>query len=215
MPLKPGAQTKARKKPTQPRAKETVRAIVEATAHLLREGGVDAVSTNVVAVRAGVSIGSLYQYYPSRESLVAAVVEHQLAQDAAFVADGFVDLPHPFPEAMAVLSARLCTHQAETAPLLTTLLPVLAIVDRERLVAQALRGFAEQFDALLERYVDQLHCRLRDPARRRLAVTVVVHAVRGALNTFSLEDPDALYDPSVHEEIASLLAGLGGQGPPQ
>ena len=74
MSLKSDAQTDARKKPVQPRAKETVRALVEATAHLLREGGVDAVSTHAVALRAGVSIGSLYQYYPSRESLIAAVV---------------------------------------------------------------------------------------------------------------------------------------------
>lgn len=208
MSLKPGAATKARKKPVQRRAKETVRAIVEATAHLLREGGVDAVSTNAVAVRAGVSIGSLYQYYPSRESLVAAVVEHQLAIDEAVVVAGLANLPDAFPDAVAVLARRLCAHQADNAPLLASVLPVLAVVDRERLVQRVFHGFGLQFDALLDRYVDQLHPRLRDPERRRLAVTVVVHAVRGVLNTLAVDDPTLLRDPRVQDEIAALLSGL-------
>lgn len=120
------------------------------------------------------------------------------------------DLPEAFADAMALLSERLCLHQAALAPLLASILPVLAVVDRERLVAQVLTAFAVQFDGMLERYADQLHPRLSDPARRRLACTVVVHAVRGALNTLTLQDPDALRDPALHEEIASLLVGLAG-----
>lgn len=52
--------------------------LVEATARILVKEGFDKASTNRIAEVAGVSIGSLYQYFPSKESLVAAVVErHQ------------------------------------------------------------------------------------------------------------------------------------------
>mgnify|MGYP003597153915 FL=1 len=64
-----------RKEPKQSRARVTVEAILEATAHILTEGGYDALTTNHVAKRAGVSIGSLYQYYPSKEALVGELMD--------------------------------------------------------------------------------------------------------------------------------------------
>tara|TARA_R110002124_G_scaffold72857_2_gene195689 strand:- start:325 stop:894 length:570 start_codon:yes stop_codon:yes gene_type:complete len=56
----------------------TVDALVEATARILIKEGFDKASTNRIAEVAGVSVGSLYQYFPSKEALVAAVIErHQ------------------------------------------------------------------------------------------------------------------------------------------
>jgi len=67
-----------RKIATQQRSRATVDNLVEATARILVKEGFDKASTNRIAEVAGVSIGSLYQYFPSKESLVAAVVErHQ------------------------------------------------------------------------------------------------------------------------------------------
>ena len=66
-----------RKRPRQARAQETVAAIVEATARLLEEDGHRAFSTNAVARRAGVSIGSLYQYFPDKDALIGAVVARE------------------------------------------------------------------------------------------------------------------------------------------
>ncbi|MFT3839971.1 MAG: TetR/AcrR family transcriptional regulator [Myxococcaceae bacterium] len=70
----------ARKAPRQERAKATVDAILRAAAHILREEGYEACSTNRVALKAGVSIGSLYQYYPSKEALVMALAERHSEQ---------------------------------------------------------------------------------------------------------------------------------------
>ncbi|MBN8815229.1 MAG: TetR/AcrR family transcriptional regulator [Sphingomonas sp.] len=63
-----------RKIPRQGRSAETVRAIVEATARILEQGGHGALTTNAVAERAGVSIGSLYQYFPGKEALIGALI---------------------------------------------------------------------------------------------------------------------------------------------
>ena len=67
--------TSPRRRPRQARAQATVEAIIKATSHVLVEEGYDRASTNRIAHAAGVSIGSLYQYFPSKEALVAALVE--------------------------------------------------------------------------------------------------------------------------------------------
>jgi AcrR family transcriptional regulator len=70
--------TKPRKIASQERSRATVDALVEATARILVKEGFDKASTNRIAEVAGTSVGSLYQYFPSKESLVAAVIErHQ------------------------------------------------------------------------------------------------------------------------------------------
>ncbi|HEY1725418.1 MAG TPA: TetR/AcrR family transcriptional regulator [Steroidobacteraceae bacterium] len=70
--------TKPRKAATQERSRATVDALVEATARILVREGFDKASTNRIAEVAGVSVGSLYQYFPGKEALVAAVIErHQ------------------------------------------------------------------------------------------------------------------------------------------
>jgi AcrR family transcriptional regulator len=63
-----------RKKPIQARSAATVKAILDAAAHILETDGLAACSTNAVALKAGVSIGSLYQYFPSRDAITKALI---------------------------------------------------------------------------------------------------------------------------------------------
>jgi AcrR family transcriptional regulator len=64
-----------RKQPNQDRAKETVETIFQATAHILEQEGFDKASTNKIAEKAGISIGSLYQYFPSKEAILAKMID--------------------------------------------------------------------------------------------------------------------------------------------
>jgi AcrR family transcriptional regulator len=73
--LPPRPATAPRKEPRQERARATVDAILSATARVLVKEGYDHASTNKIADAAGVSVGSLYQYFPSKEALVAALIE--------------------------------------------------------------------------------------------------------------------------------------------
>ncbi|KEZ05452.1 TetR family transcriptional regulator [Burkholderia sp. MSh2] len=68
-----------RKAPRQRRSAATVDAIVEAAARVLERDGFDGYTTNAVAALAGVSIGSLYQYFPNRDALTVALVERESA----------------------------------------------------------------------------------------------------------------------------------------
>lgn len=65
------AELQAKKIPQQARAKATFDAIVEAGTQLLATEGYEAVTTNRVAELAGVSIGSLYEYFPNKQSIIA------------------------------------------------------------------------------------------------------------------------------------------------
>ena len=78
MPDRPSQQRALpRKRPLQARARQTVEAIVEAAARILESQGRDRLTTNAVAERAGVSIGTLYQYFPDKEALVGALIARE------------------------------------------------------------------------------------------------------------------------------------------
>ena len=68
-----------RKTPVQARSTVTVEAISEATIQVLLSHGTDRLTTTRVAQRAGVSVGTLYQYYPNKQSLLFAVLENHLS----------------------------------------------------------------------------------------------------------------------------------------
>src|SRR5580658_10125349 len=78
-------RTAPRKKPRQGRSLATVDAILDATARVLCTTGYDRASTNRIALAAGVSVGSLYQYFPSKEALVAALAARHMAAMTALV----------------------------------------------------------------------------------------------------------------------------------
>jgi AcrR family transcriptional regulator len=74
-----------RKTPVQTRAAVTVGAISEATIQILLKQGVNGLTTTRVAERAGVSVGTLYQYYPNKQSLLFAALADHLDKVAAAV----------------------------------------------------------------------------------------------------------------------------------
>ncbi len=74
---------KMRRTPKQERAQATVDAILEAAAQLLVAGGMERLSTNRIAKRAGVSVGTLYQYFPDKEAVVVALGERVLDRQFA------------------------------------------------------------------------------------------------------------------------------------
>lgn len=70
--------TAPRKSPRQARSKQTLRWILEGAARVFHAEGFDA-TTNRIATAAGVSIGTLYEYFPNKEALLAALAEEHVA----------------------------------------------------------------------------------------------------------------------------------------
>jgi AcrR family transcriptional regulator len=77
-PPKPHVAVKTRRKPSQARSVAAIEAILDAAARSLATRGYDATTTSLVAAEAGVSVGSLYQYFANKEALVAAVAQRHV-----------------------------------------------------------------------------------------------------------------------------------------
>jgi AcrR family transcriptional regulator len=70
----------ARRKPKQRRARQTVDAVLDAVLRLLKREGFDSLTTNRIAEVAGVSIGSVYQYFPDKRGIFIALHQRHIEQ---------------------------------------------------------------------------------------------------------------------------------------
>ncbi len=84
----PAIALQPRKAPQQSRSVATVEAIYEATIQVLLRSGQDRLTTVNVAGRAGVSVGTLYQYFPNKQALLLALLERHMLRTANVVEDG-------------------------------------------------------------------------------------------------------------------------------
>src|SRR5215470_2670172 len=86
-----------RKRPVQERSRSTVDVVLEAAAQVLERDGYTATSTDLIAERAGVSIGTLYQYFPNKDAILLALTQqHARAAHAVLeplLAEIVVDTP--------------------------------------------------------------------------------------------------------------------------
>ncbi len=118
--MPPAALLQPRKQPRQSRSKATVEAIVDATARVLVREGYEKASTNRIAKVAGVSVGSLYQYFPNKEALVMAVIHRHCDEMVVMLAESARELMHaPVPVAVrtyirAMVAAHLVNPELHT-----------------------------------------------------------------------------------------------------
>ena len=150
--------TNPRKQASQERSRATVDALIEATARILVREGFDKASTNRIAEAAGVSIGSLYQYYPSKEALVAAVIERHNRDLMQIVRAALAEVASlPLDQAVRrIVAAAVDAHRLDPRlhRVLAEQIPRtgrLATVD----------GFNREYFTLFRDYLDRHKARLR------------------------------------------------------
>ncbi len=205
---KPKKPAKRRRKPKQDRARALVDAILTATAQILRAEGSAATTTNKIAVRAGVSVGSLYQYFPNKTALYTALAERHVATLEAslapliqrFVAEPEVDI-------VALVVETLLALNSVDAPL-------HAELQRLELWGQTsdvLVGFRQRAEALIAEVLtaraETLPRPLDDP---ELVARVLVRAIGGVLDVFLDEQPEALGEPALVDNLTRLVAAYLG-----
>jgi AcrR family transcriptional regulator len=194
-------RTSPRKKPTQARSRRTVDAIVEATARVLVAEGYERTTTNRVAEVAGVSVGSLYQYFPSKEALVAAVVDrHADEMMTVFYSAlaGAAALPVELA-ARRVIEAIFDAHQVEPE-LHRVCVEQIPRVGRLRRLLEDLDTHASAaLSAYLER--NRASLRVRDVS---IATFLVVHAVDAVLHR-SLETRRSIDKQRLVDELCAMV----------
>jgi AcrR family transcriptional regulator len=188
-----------RKRPVQQRSQETVAAILTATIQVLDEVG-EALTTTRVAEVAGVSVGTLYQYFPNREALIHGVLADHLEAAIGAVEGAIAALP---PDARAadaaasVVRAFLAVkaERAETSRILNRVFGPGQLDDRPMV-----RAATERARAAIAPLLGG------DVERAGVAASALEGVVRAAI----LEDPDRLRDPVWIERVVALAIAAAG-----
>jgi AcrR family transcriptional regulator len=90
----PAEATSLRRQPVQQRSAKRVEQMLNASAELIDELGYDALTTTLIAKRAGVAVGSLYQFFPDKRAVVQALTQRNLEQFIASVTERLAQIDH-------------------------------------------------------------------------------------------------------------------------
>jgi AcrR family transcriptional regulator len=184
-----------RRRAKQDRSRETVRIVFEAAAQVLRKRGYAGATTNHIAERAGVSVGTLYQYFADKDELFDALTKSYFAEIVDAVQAQPLNTALPLEGNLRRLISAGIGAQRHGPELLRALEQVPNAVLRRRLIAGK-RQLADVLCALLEAYRDSL--RRIDLGR---AATLLMNAAEGIGYN---ESPHG-YDDHLADELTTLF----------
>jgi AcrR family transcriptional regulator len=165
-----------RKTPVQARSTVTVEAIAEATIQVLLSHGVERLTTTRVTERAGVSVGTLYQYYPNKQSLLFAVVENHMNRVAAKVEAACEAACHqPLAEMIKDMVKAFVEAKMERPDISAALYQVAGDLGGPALVKRAGQRSRKAVEAMLRTVTD-----VRFPPDK-FAVDIMLSAMAGAM----------------------------------
>jgi AcrR family transcriptional regulator len=195
-------QTKiARNQPKQSRSRATVNVILEAMIRVLDQEGYEAATTTRVAEVAGVSIGTLYQYFSNRDAILDALQDRELTRAWEFM-EAMLNDAHRFSEReLARMVIRGLLELYAAAPALHRVLVIegLRVTPPDRVHAFDLR-----MTSAIRSFLALGHLRVRR-VNLDAAAFVIFQSVRATMMARLLEAPANLDDDTLVEELTDLL----------
>lgn len=188
----------ARKQPRQARSKEMVAAILQAAAEVFAAEGYARGTTNRVAERAGVSVGSLYQYFPNKDALLGALLERHHADIDGLLAralDRLEDPEVPLEAGLRRMIDELVRLHTEDHALSRALASAVLV--------QSPVHSAHEHGDMLERVVRVLRTRPDVRAADYFAVAMILGQVTGHITRWLVHDAPVL--EGLQEEVVQLL----------
>lgn len=190
-----------RRNPKQTRALETVEIIFEATTRILQHEGLAALNTNFIAERAGISIGTLYQYFPNKAAILVAMARREVESSSKAVlkaiAEGSAD-PQTDPARHAI-RAVIATY-AQRRKVRQILIDTLVAQGLGAELQQNLQKVVQVISGQTERFL---------PGRKEpvppTTLFVITRAVNGVLRAASQEQPALLGTPEFEDALVLLL----------
>lgn len=197
------SDTKPRKQPKQARSREMVEMILTATARVLVREGYEGTTTNRVAEVAGVSVGSLYQYFPNKKSLLMTLMERHLGEMMAVFDEKFGKLKGAELEdaVYALVEAAVRAHAVdpELHRAFVEQVPRFgglgAVREVETRIEEGLHGYLESRKEELA------------PEDVRLAAFLVFRTVESTTHAAVLDHPAYLEGDQLIEELTALVVG--------
>jgi AcrR family transcriptional regulator len=197
-----------RKRPLQKRATLTIDAIVGAVERILDREGFAGLTTNRVAEVAGVSVGSLYQYYPNKQALIRAVHERYLEQTlgacrALLAATDGV----PIADVIARVTGALVATRELQRPIHDWLIELRSVAELQAHYRETFAAFADECACFLASRPD---VRFADPAA---AAWVVVHAIEGIVQAVAARGRSIDVEPIAAAAAAMIGAYFAAASP--
>lgn len=187
----------------QPRADAapTFDAILHAAERVLLRDGVAGLTTNKIADVAGVSIGSLYQYFPNKEAIVGALIDRYWSMMFAKIVEPMGEPDRSIGEVLSALAEGLASAYDSLPPIHRHLRDLRAAAGQNSAYDRRI----DDITRLVAVYLRQ-HIALRDP---EASAFVIVSAVDGAINAFAVRNgPCSARQLGV--ELAHMIAGYLG-----
>jgi AcrR family transcriptional regulator len=192
-----------RKAPQQARALATRAAMLEAATHIIARGGLAAFNTNAVAERAGVSIGSLYQYFPNKDALMVALIHCQQARqlETLMEAAGAVRSEDLATVVRALVRAAMQHHRDDSL--------LASAIDHEEArlpIDDILDGYLDRGGALVAALLGKFAGEIRpiDPDHAARTLPALVRAVTDAWANLSPPQIDVAEDEAVRAVLGYL-----------
>lgn len=193
-----------RKLPRQARSKATVDAVVTAAAQVLIEQGYEGATTMRVAERAGVSIGSLYQYFPNKESLIVVLIERHADRIVEIMEKALGDPANvTLADGLrAIIRAGTSAHHLD--PTLHKILNEQ--IPRVGRLAKAMDTIS-QITRAIERFLRAHASEMRPGLDPGLAAVVIETTLEALSHRAVIERRDLLAGGLIEREIFSLIGG--------
>jgi AcrR family transcriptional regulator len=184
-----------RRIPRQARAAETVALVLEATAQVLEAGGLAAFTTNAVAERAGVSIGTLYQYFADKNAILLALARQEMEATLGEIARAGLDESHPTLEARVRATVRAIVNAFRGR------------VRARKAVVQAIlaQGTGIEMMAPVAAFMAR-HSRTVLPALTNEQLFVLTRALLGTIRAAVIEEQPFLRGRAFEDEVVRLIA---------
>lgn len=198
-----------RRRPRQQRSRITVGFIVEAAAQVFGEQGYAGTTTNLVAERAGVSIGTLYQYFPNKDALLLELAQLHVRETADGLRQVAADLRSTRPTLPELVQRLVQTVVAHNAS------PVHAVVFHEAPRTPELAALLAALHDEVGRELAWHLRRLQAPVEADLAAAMLTHAVDALVHEVVLAPPEGRSREQCAQEVADLCVRyLSGGGAP-
>jgi AcrR family transcriptional regulator len=197
----PKAPKPLRKAPRQARSEATFAAIVEAAAQILEREGEEEATTARIAERAGVSIGTLYQYFEDRDAVLAAVIRRDRETVSAEIARRIAEGDPKTAEALvrSIIAALLAVMRPRRRRRRLILLGAAMRMQSSEDIAATIDRVGALIASVAARYPKEV-ARPLTPVR----TYTLTRAVMGALRAAMMENSKVLDDPDFEEELVRL-----------
>jgi AcrR family transcriptional regulator len=202
--MSPKAAAPRRRVPQQARAAQRVEAILAATAALLSESGYDKLTTNHVAKKAEVPVGSIYQYFPSKEALLIELCDRHTERVITLLDEKIAGLgAGPIPLAVRTFVAEMLALHAEDPDLHQV------IYANAPLLGDKVRDLGGEAAMRVTAWLSLQQDEIR-PTNLEVAGFVLSRSVEAITHVAVRERSDALSGGDLEDEIVALVLGYLG-----